>query len=54
MTGTSERAPKAAGQVKHEFIPRTGRTQEARLRGLVYCAGCGKRCKLTLYGLWGT
>jgi len=39
-----------AGQVKHEFIPRNGRTQEARLRGLVYCATCGKRCKLTLYG----
>jgi hypothetical protein len=39
-----------AGQVKHEFIPRTGRTQEAGLRGLVYCASCGKRCKLTLYG----
>jgi hypothetical protein len=39
-----------AGQVKHAFIPRTGRTLEARLRGLVYCASCGKRCKLTLYG----
>jgi hypothetical protein len=39
-----------AGQVKHEFIPRNGRTLEARLRGLVYCATCGKRCKLTLYG----
>jgi DNA invertase Pin-like site-specific DNA recombinase len=39
-----------AGQVKQEFIPRTGRSQEARLRGLVYCASCGKRCKLTLYG----
>lgn len=39
-----------AGQVKHEFVPRTGLTQEARLRGLVYCTTCGKRCKLTLYG----
>ncbi|HEY8777980.1 MAG TPA: recombinase family protein [Gaiellaceae bacterium] len=39
-----------AGQVKQEFIPRTGRSQEARLRGLVHCASCGKRCKLTLYG----
>ena len=39
-----------AGQVKHDFVPRNGRTQDARLRGLVYCATCGKRCKLTLYG----
>jgi len=39
-----------AGQVKQEFVPRNGRTQDARLRGLVYCASCGKRCKLTLYG----
>jgi DNA invertase Pin-like site-specific DNA recombinase len=39
-----------AGQVKHAFVPRNGRTGDARLRGLVYCATCGKRCKLTLYG----
>jgi DNA invertase Pin-like site-specific DNA recombinase len=39
-----------AGQVKQAFIPRTGKTQDARLRGLVYCATCGKRCKLGLYG----
>jgi DNA invertase Pin-like site-specific DNA recombinase len=39
-----------AAQIKHEFVPRTGLTQDARLRGLVYCTSCGKRCKLTLYG----
>jgi DNA invertase Pin-like site-specific DNA recombinase len=39
-----------AGQVRHDFIPRNGKTREAQLRGLVYCASCGKRCKLTLYG----
>src|SRR5207248_11503436 len=39
-----------AGQVKHEYVPRSGLTKDARLRGLVYCASCGKRCKLTLYG----
>ena len=39
-----------AGQVKHDYVPRSGLTKDARLRGLVYCASCGKRCKLTLYG----
>ena len=39
-----------AGQVKHDYVPRTGLTEDARLRGLVYCRSCGKRCKLTLYG----
>jgi hypothetical protein len=39
-----------AAQVKHDFIPRTGLTKDARLRGLVFCATCGKRCKLSLYG----
>ncbi len=37
-------------QVKHDYVPRTGLTEDARLRGLVYCRSCGKRCKLTLYG----
>src|SRR5712692_6763726 len=39
-----------AAQVRHEYVPRTGLTRDARLRGLVYCTTCGKRCKLTLYG----
>ena len=39
-----------AGQVKHDFVPRTGLSEGARLRGLVYCRSCGKRCKLSLYG----
>jgi site-specific DNA recombinase len=39
-----------AGQVKHAFVPRSGLTKDARLRGLVYCRSCGKRCKLSLYG----
>jgi hypothetical protein len=32
------------------YVPRTGLSAEAGLRGLVYCASCGKRCKLSLYG----
>lgn len=39
-----------AAQVKHDFYPRTGVSQEAALRGLVYCATCGRRCKVSLYG----
>jgi DNA invertase Pin-like site-specific DNA recombinase len=39
-----------AGQVKHDFVPRSGLTKDAKLRGLVYCRSCGKRCKLSLYG----
>jgi len=39
-----------AAQVKHEFYPRTGASQDALLRGLVYCATCGRRCKISLYG----
>src|SRR6266516_8103187 len=39
-----------AGQVKHDYLPRSGLTKDARLRGLVYCRTCGKRCKLSLYG----
>ena len=39
-----------AAQVKHAFYPRTGVTQDASLRGLVYCETCGRRCKIGLYG----
>ena len=39
-----------AAQVKHAFYPRTGVTHDASLRGLVYCATCGRRCKVSLYG----
>jgi DNA invertase Pin-like site-specific DNA recombinase len=39
-----------AAQVKHAFSPRTGASQTALLRGLVYCASCGRRCKISLYG----
>lgn len=35
-----------AGQVKQAFSPRNGRASKARLRGLVWCAGCGRRCKV--------
>jgi hypothetical protein len=45
-----DRAALGGRAVKHEFVPRKGRTQEAGLRGLVHCASCGKRCKVTLYG----
>jgi DNA invertase Pin-like site-specific DNA recombinase len=39
-----------AAQVKHEFYPRTGASQDAALRGLVYCTTCRRRCKISLYG----
>ena len=39
-----------AGQVKHAFYPRTGASQDAALRGLVYCASCQRRCKISFYG----
>jgi len=39
-----------AAQYKHPFSPRNGRASTARLRGLVYCATCGKRCKVGASG----
>lgn len=39
-----------AGQVKHDFVPRNGLAMGARLRGLVVCASCGRRCKVGAYG----
>ena len=35
-----------AAQIKEEFSPRNGRASTARLRGLVFCATCGRRCKV--------
>jgi DNA invertase Pin-like site-specific DNA recombinase len=39
-----------AGQVKHDFVPRTGKAEDAELRGLVYCETCGTRCKVGASG----
>lgn len=39
-----------AQKIRGEYIPRTGLTASASLRGLVYCGSCGKRCRLSLYG----
>lgn len=39
-----------AAQFKHPFSPRNGRAAGARLRGLVFCATCGKRCKVGASG----
>jgi DNA invertase Pin-like site-specific DNA recombinase len=40
----------AAQQIRGVYNPRTGETASARLRGLVHCGSCGKRCRLMLYG----
>lgn len=34
-----------AAQFTGEFVPRTGNASTAALRGMVYCAGCGRRLK---------
>jgi hypothetical protein len=39
-----------AAQIRHAFYPRTGASQEAALRGLVYCTSCQRRCKVGLSG----
>jgi DNA invertase Pin-like site-specific DNA recombinase len=39
-----------AAQVRQAFYPRTGASAQALLRGLVYCATCERRCKISFYG----
>lgn len=39
-----------AAQIKPAFVPRNGTASGALLRGLVFCATCGKRCKTGLSG----
>jgi DNA invertase Pin-like site-specific DNA recombinase len=46
---TSERVWEAA-QGKAPFSPRNGKTLAAHLRGLVFCATCEHRCKISLTG----
>lgn len=35
-----------AAQIKNDFSPRNGQSKAAKLRGLVWCAGCERRCKV--------
>lgn len=42
-----------AAQIKHPFSPRNGRAASAKLRGLVFCATCGRRLKVSASGRKG-
>ena len=47
------REARAAAQIKHPFSPRNGRAASAKLRGLVFCATCGRRLKVSASGRRG-
>jgi DNA invertase Pin-like site-specific DNA recombinase len=46
----SEHEWQAAQSAAGAFSPRNGKTLGVALRGLVYCSGCGRRCKVLLNG----